>query len=800
MTNRFTQRAKEALERAKEQAKNIGHTYIGTEHLLLGIMCTEGVGSQILDQRGALFTEMYDQVVKISGKGVGTLVCSAISPRCKLVLEGASSYAKKNGSDFVGTEHLLYAICDQGDCAGARVLSAIGLSTQSLKNDIYSLCDAISSTRDSADADISSAPTLFAYGKSLSTSSALSSFDPLIGRDSELERLIQILCRRTKNNPCLIGEPGVGKTAIVEGLAQRIASGNVPSELSGKIIVSLDLSSVLAGTKYRGEFEERMRAILSEVRSNESIILFIDEIHTIIGAGGAEGAIDAANIVKPALSRGELRVIGATTLDEYRKSIERDSALERRFQPVIIEEPSEDGAIEILKGLCPYYEAHHRLKISNDAILACVRLSQRYITDRFLPDKAIDLLDEACARLRTLNSRVDDEEKELENELLECERELEDAILDRDLSRAIELKDNEASLALRLSQYRSQSSKKAPELIVSSEDICKIVSQKTKIPVSCSSEIDINELSSLKDELSRVVIGQDEAIETVVSAIKRGRLGISNPNRPCASFLFLGPTGVGKTHLSKQIASLVFKSKTAFIRLDMSEFSEKHSVSRLIGAPAGYVGYDDGSLLCTLVKRNPYSVILFDEIEKAHSDIFNLLLQILDEGELTDSSGKKISFKSCIIILTSNLGSRESLGTSQLGFSASEGEASSRKGLQQMLKEAFSPELLNRLDEIVLFKPISFEGAKRICSIMLSDFVSRLKGKGIDLTISDEVIDFVTRQGYDNAYGARPIERAIISLLKNPLCEELLEGKIKENDSICALFDGKSVYYKRMNI
>ncbi|MBQ2809539.1 MAG: ATP-dependent Clp protease ATP-binding subunit [Clostridia bacterium] len=800
MTNRFTPKAQIVLENAKKQAIALGHTYIGTEHLLLGIMCTECVASRLLDDKGALYTSIHDQIIDISGRGVDGTGAS-ITPKCKRVLEASASYAKKFGGAFVGTEHLLFAICDEVDCVGARILGALGISIVSLKNDIASISEAISSDKVGARDEIGSSPMLSAFGKSLNSLALLGKLDPLIGRERELSRLVQILCRRTKNNPCLIGEGGVGKTAIVEGLAQMICDGRAPDELSGKIIVSLDLTAMIAGTKYRGEFEERMKAVLGEARANPNIILFIDEIHTIMGAGGAEGAIDAANIIKPALARQDLRVIGATTIQEYRKSIERDSALERRFQPIFVQEPSEREAIEVLRGLRPRYEAFHGVKISDEAILASVKLSVRYLNDRFLPDKALDALDEACASVKMRYSSRSERLRELEGELEECVHEKEEAILDKSFEIASDLRDKEAQIIIEIKNERKRIREAGEALLpmVSEKEIRDIISTQTKIPISSDDDLTLDELRELEGLLQKRVIGQDEAVRAVSYAIKRGRLGIKSPTRPCASLLFVGPTGVGKTMLAKEIARCVFRDKSAFIRFDMSEYSEKHSISKLIGAPAGYVGYEDGGALTEAVRRNPYSVVLFDEIEKAHFEIYNVLLQILDEGELSDSFGKHIDFKNTIIILTSNIGGEEISAPKPLGF-GNGAFVNQDEAVKSLLKKEFAPEFLNRLDEIVVFKALSLDSAREICRLMLRDLSTRIKDIGIELEIDESVIDHLTRLGHSKEYGARPFMRAIINHLENPLSEEILSGKIKRGERILAKFDGRVISYERLNI
>lgn len=801
MNNRFTPKSQQALSAAKTQAEGFGHTYIGSEHLLLGIICTECVAARLLDEKGALYTEIHDRVAEISGVGVSASFCAPLTPRCKKIIEGSLVCAKRLGSRLVGTEHLLYSICEENDSVAARILSSLGISTQGLKNEISSFCESASDFSPKGKSDIPSCPTLSLYGRSLNSLAILGKTDPLIGRDKATERLIRILSRRSKNNPCLIGEPGVGKTAIVEGLAKMICDGRVPPELENKIIVALDLTAMIAGTKYRGEFEERMRSVLSEVRANPQLILFIDEIHTIMGAGGAEGAIDAANIIKPALARAELRVIGATTVDEYRKHIEKDSALERRFQPILIEEPTPSEAISILKGLKPRYEAHHGVRISDEAITGAVRLSVRYLNDRFLPDKAIDLLDEACAAVKMRAYTKPECICELEAELSECGKKKEDAIIDGNFSYASELRDAELTLLMRLKNERDKLALcSADSPSVGYEEICDVIEAQTKIPVKRTANEENVQLKALFSSLSKKIIGQSEAIEAVCAAIKRGRLGIKNPNRPCASFLFVGPTGVGKTELAKQICSELFDSKDAFIRFDMSEFSEKHSVSKLIGAPAGYVGYEEGGKLCEAVRRYPYSVVLFDEIEKAHPDIYNLLLQILDEGELKSSQGKRIDFKNTIIILTSNIAAAELSSSVQLGFSkinTDEG-ATASKDVRELLKKDFSKEFLNRLDDIIVFKPLSRENAREICKIMLNELSQRIKsGIGINIEFCEECVEFALDNGYSKTFGARELRRVITKSFEDTFCEELLSGSLGVGYFVKArICDGKAVYEK----
>ena len=800
MINRFTPKAKEALEGAKASSESLGHTYIGTEHLLLGLLLVECVGAQILRDKGASHGKILDYVVDFAPSGDNLSIEASFTPRCKRVLEAALAFTKRTGGKFIGTEHILFAICSDSECVASRILSYFGISTQAIKNEIFALSDAMSKINSRTEKF--TVPTgISAYGKCLTAHSSLSKLDPLIGRDKEIKRLIQILCRKTKNNPCLIGEPGVGKTAIVEGLSRMIAEGNVPSELKDKEIIALDMSSMIAGTKYRGEFEERMRAVLNDVKESDNIILFIDEIHTIIGAGGAEGAIDAANIIKPSLSRGDLRVIGATTTDEYRKYIERDSALKRRFQPVLIEEPNENEAITILKGLREKYEEHHGVKISDSALESAVHLSVKYMPERFLPDKALDLLDEACSAMRIEQIGESEELLSLKKELEICVDKKEDAIICGDYDKACAMRDCEAEILIKLAKEkeRTKSSADFSSLTVTEKEIRDIVCLQTKIPTSDADFEEIDALRSLEERLGRAVIGQESAIESVSWAIKRGRLGIRDEGRPCASLFFLGPTGVGKTELAKQVARCIFGSEDALIRFDMSEYAEKHSVSKLIGSPAGYVGYEDEGRLSKAIRRRPYSVVLFDEIEKAHSDIYSLFLQILDEGEIKDSQGKRISFKSSIIVFTSNIGAWG--GGASIGFD--KGDANSYgKGehMMQELKRSFAPELLNRIDEIILFKSLSKDDAKKICALMLNELSERLEKKEFYLTFDDSVIDYALKHGYSEEYGARNLRRAITLKIENPICEGILNSRIEKGKQITAKIGNDGLCYEYMNI
>ncbi|MBO5212164.1 MAG: ATP-dependent Clp protease ATP-binding subunit [Clostridia bacterium] len=801
MNSSFTPKAQDVLNQAKICAEKMGHTYIGTEHLLMGIICTECVGAKILDDKKIFYSDVYDKVVSIAGEGIqASLPASSITPKCKKIIEGSLGSAKRFGTRFIGTEHILYALCDDPECVAARILVLLGASLQSIKTDISSFCDTSFEYKKEAKG-ISGAPSLSNHSKNLNLLAKEGKLDPVIGRDEEISRIIRVLSRRSKNNPCLIGDSGVGKTAIVEGLAQRIFDGCVPDELSEKIIVSLDLCSMISGTKYRGEFEERMKAVLNEVKSNENIILFIDELHTIIGAGGAEGAIDASNIIKPALARAEIRLIGATTTDEYRRYIEKDSALERRFQPINVSEPQENEAITILKGLKEKYEQHHCVKITDEAITAAVRLSKRYINDRFLPDKAIDLIDEACAQKRLGAFNKSPQAKNLENHLIKLTKEKEDAILNGDFDLALQIRDSEAMTKMELKKLRQRN--KCPQkysLQITENDIAEALTSFTKIPIKRLAAKEKEHLKNLDKELEERVIGQKNAIRTVANSIKRGRTGLKNPHRPIGSFMFLGPTGVGKTHLAKQIANVVFGSEDSIIRFDMSEYSEKHSISKLIGAPPGYAGYEDGGLLTEAVRKRPYSVILFDEVEKAHSDLYNILLQILDDGILSDSKGKHVDFKNSIIILTSNIGAKSITAPKRLGFldeSVSNENEIIKSQIKDALRSEFSPEFLNRLDEIIIFEKLSQNDIEKICSLMLDEIKSLSKNVGIDLEIDESVIEYLSKKGFDSSFGARPLRRAILTSISDPLSDKLLDESIIPNDTVRIFSDGQKILFDK---
>ncbi len=806
MVNRFTPKSQQALNAAKKSAEKMGHTYIGTEHLLLGILTTDCVGAKILDDKKVSYTEVYDCLTRISGVGnLSAPLNRELTPKCKKIIEGAAVCAKKFGSRFIGTEHILYAICDDAESVGAKILTSLGMNMQTMKNEIAAFLDSGTDGAQNVKDNVPGAPTLSLYGKNLNVPAKEGKSDPLIGREKEVERLIQILSRRTKNNPCLIGEPGVGKTAIIEGLAKKIVDGEAPENLLNKTIVSLDLASMIAGAKYRGEFEERMRGVMNELKNNDSLILFIDEIHTIIGAGAAEGAVDAANIIKPVLARGQIQVIGATTVEEYRR-IEKDPALERRFQPMTIEEPTEEQTLEILKGLRPKYEEHHGVKISDGALCSAVSLSVRYINDRFLPDKAIDLIDEASSRLKMRRFFKSPDLKRTEERIKELSKEKEQAILEENFELASKIRDDEVMLKIKYNKEKSQREKQLKDEIptVSENDICDIVTMWTSIPVSKLEKEESEKLKNLEEMLSSRVIGQSEAIKTVSASIKRGRLGLKNPNRPIGSFLFLGPTGVGKSELAKSIAEVVFGSVDSMIRIDMSEYMEKHSASKLIGSPPGYVGYGEGGQLTEAVRRKPYSVILFDEIEKAHPDVYNILLQVLEDGILTDSGGRRVDFRNTIMILTSNIGAKNITEPKRLGFAGNLGEQSEyeymKSQINDALKTEFRPEFLNRLDEIIIFDKLSPDDTKNIARLMLNDVKKLALNIGVNADFDESAVSFLAKKGYDKIYGARPLRRAITSYVENTLSEKILSGEISSGDKIEAYSNGEKIFYRKKDV
>ena len=802
MQEKFTRQAKAALKLAESTARSWKHSYIGTEHILVGLLDEqEGTAGKILEEFGVDREKLESLITKLIAPS-GVLVAeksAGYSPRAQKVREQAVKEAEKQKEDLAGTEHLLLAMLKETDCVGTRLLYTMGVNIQKLYSavlaaagiDTNAIPEELQMPKNQKGKQGSTTPTLDQYSRDLTAMAADGNLDPVVGRDKEIARLIQILSRRTKNNPCLVGEPGVGKTAIVEGLAQRIISSMVPESVKNKRVVVLDLSGMVAGSKYRGEFEERIRNVINEVRSNQGILLFIDELHTIIGAGGAEGALDASNILKPSLSRGEIQLIGATTLEEYRKYIEKDAALERRFQPVTVEEPSEEETIEILKGLRPYYEKHHGVVIEDSALEAAVKMSERYINDRFLPDKAIDIIDEAASKVRLGGYRMAPEVDAMEVELHEIQKDKEKAVKQADLSLAKELQARQREIETEISKYKEKEERrnKRKKISVTEASVADIISDWTKIPVQRLTEGETKRLARLEKELHKRVIGQEEAVKAVAQAVKRGRVGLKDPNRPIGSFLFLGPTGVGKTELSKALAEAVFGSEQAMIRVDMSEYMEKHSVSKLIGSPPGYVGYDEGGQLSEKVRRNPYSVLLFDEVEKAHPDVFNILLQVLDDGHITDAHGRKVDFKQTIIIMTSNAGAQAIIEPKKLGFLSNNDEKQDyermKSGVMEEVRRLFKPEFLNRIDEIMVFHPLNKTHIKKIVNIMLKTLEKRCKEQlDIQLKITESVRDFLAEAGFDSKYGARPLRRAIQTKLEDPMANALLEGTIKRGDTV----------------
>ena len=809
MANKFTPKAQNALNAALGFASELGHSYIGSEHLLLGLLSTaDCAAAKILSARGIKGESIRSTIIGVTGVGSPEqLSPSNMTPSVKKIIEVSAYESTKSNHSYIGTEHLLLALLSDGDCVAVRMLESLGTSVSELRGDVESYLESSpgrmpSARRNEGNEKSREKGSVKNYGRNLTEAAKKGKIDPIIGRDRETERVIQILSRRTKNNPCLIGEPGVGKTAVVEGLSQRIADGDVPEILRDKTIISLDLASMIAGAKYRGEFEERLKGIMAEAQKNPDLIIFIDEIHTIIGAGAAEGAVDAANIIKPALSRGELQVIGATTISEYRKYIEKDAALERRFQSVTVGEPSTAETKQILLGLRTKYEAHHRLTISDEAIEAAVEMSVRYVPDRYLPDKAIDLIDEAAARLRLKMFTSPPEQREIESELRRIQAEKAEAITEQSFELAAALRDRENDLRQRYESEKAiwDKRKNASSLTLRECDIADIVTQWTGIPVSKLLESESRRLSELEDKLSEQVIGQERAIAAVASAIRRGRTGLGDPKRPIGSFIFAGQTGVGKTELCRALASLLFGSTDAMIRLDMSEYMEKHSVSKLIGSPPGYVGYDEGGLLTERIRRHPYSILLFDEIEKAHPDVFGLLLQILDDGILTDSQGRRVDFKNAIVIMTTNLGAKAHGEVGSLGFTLSGGGEEKNRAEQRVLdalRRHFRPEFLNRVDEIICFEPLSRESLKKIAELMLSSVTDRIEGSGVFIEFDESVADAIVEHEYPSEYGARPLRRAITRLVENPYSEALISGEFSRGDFIRAYFDGKTVKFEK---
>ena len=797
---RYTPQAKEALSLAVGMAESLNHGYVGTEHLLIGLLQEgTGVAARVLEENGVEESKVVELVSQLISPNTSVQMAenAAYTPRARRVIENSYREAVRFKAAQIGTEHILIAILREGDCVASRLLNTMGISVQKLYIDLLAAMgeDAPSikdeMQRGNSGKRGSSTPALDSYSRNLTQMALDGKLDPVIGREHEIQRVIQILSRRTKNNPCLIGEPGVGKTAVVEGLAQRIAAGDVPDTIADKRVMTLDLSGMVAGSKYRGEFEERIKKVIAEVVEAKDVLLFIDEIHTIIGAGGAEGALDASNILKPSLARGELQLIGATTINEYRKYIEKDSTLERRFQPVTVDEPSEEESIAILKGLRSRYEEHHRVEITDDALEAAVKLSSRYINDRFLPDKAIDLIDEAASKVRLSNYTKPSKIKDYEAQIDDLEEEKESAIRDEAYEKAGDIKKKQEKLKekIRLTLEKWEKEKETRKLVVGENEVADVVAGWTKIPVKKLAQEESERLKNLEGILHERVVGQEEAVTAVSKAIRRGRIGLKDPKRPIGSFLFLGPTGVGKTELSKALAEAMFGTESALIRVDMSEYMEKHSVSKMIGSPPGYVGYEEGGQLSEKVRRNPYSVILFDEIEKAHPDVFNILLQVLDDGHITDAQGGKIDFKNTIIIMTSNAGAENIIAPKRLGFGvATDAKADHEfmKGrVMEEVKRLFKPEFLNRIDEIIVFHQLTKEHMKGIADIMLRGIEKRSKEQlGITLTVNEAAKDLLIDKGYDDKYGARPLRRTIQSLLEDKMAEEILDGKLKKGVNV----------------
>lgn len=845
MFERFTEKAIKVIMLAQEEARRLGHNFVGTEQILLGLIGEgTGVAAKVLKSMGVNLKDARVEVEKIIGRGSGFVAVEIpFTPRAKRVLELSLEEARQLGHNYIGTEHLLLGLIREGEGVAARVLENLGVDLAKVRTQVIRMLGETAEVTAGGGGSKGSTktPTLDEFGSNLTQLAAEGKLDPVVGRHNEIDRVVQILGRRTKNNPVLIGEPGVGKTALAEGLAQRIVIGEVPDILEDKRVLTLDIGLLVAGTKYRGEFEERLKKIMEEIRGAGNVILVIDEVHTLIGAGAAEGAIDAANILKPALARGELQCIGATTLDEYRKHIERDAALERRFQPVMVGEPSVLDTIEILRGLRERYEQHHRLKISDEALVAAATLGDRYISDRFLPDKAIDLVDEAGSRVRLLNSKLPPAAKELDKQLRAIQKQKEDSVRQQDFGKAGELRDKEVELRDQIrsilqarrdeepavstavegsaealaeaevntaadNALASSSGERHP--VVTEEDIAQIVASWTGVPVQKLTESESVKLLNMEETLHQRLIGQDEAVRAVSKAIRRARVGLKNPNRPIASFIFSGPTGVGKTELTKSLAAYFFGSEEAMIRLDMSEFMERHTVSKLIGSPPGYVGFNEGGQLTEAVRRRPYTVVLFDEIEKAHPDVFNLLLQLLEDGRLTDSKGRTVDFKNTLIIMTSNIGSKViEKGGGGLGFEFSGAAVEEtqynriRSLVNEELKQYFRPEFLNRLDEIIVFRQLSRDEVKQIAEIMLREVFGRMQEKGIGLSVTEAFKERLVEEGYNPSYGARPLRRAVMRLLEDSLAEEFLSGRLKEGDSaLVDVNDEKQVVIRHQTV
>ena len=802
MQKPYTKKAEKVLEIAKKASRSMHHSYIGTEHLLIGLLGEgSGAAAKVLSSAGVDEERILELIENLIAPSGNVIVADAggYSPRILRVLENAAKEAERFKNEKVGTEHLLIALIKEADCAAVRLLNTLGVNLQRLYvetltamgEDVSLHKDEFQNGKLAKKKNLEATPTLNQYSRDLTQLAKEGGLDPVIGREEEIQRVIQILSRRSKNNPCLIGEPGVGKTAVVEGLAQNIVSGIVPDSVINKRVVTLDLSGMVAGSKYRGEFEERIKKVLAEVKKAGNILLFIDELHTIIGAGGAEGAIDASNILKPSLARGEIQLIGATTIEEYRKYIEKDAALERRFQPVTVEEPDEEQAVAILTGLRPQYEAHHHVKITDEGIRAAVQMSERYINDRNLPDKAIDLMDESASRVRLGSFKTPKQMKETEQRIRELDIILEEAVRGLRLGDAKAAREEKEELlkrhAKQIKKYHKDAEKKEP--LVNENEIAEVVSSWTKIPVKKLTADESAKLAKLEKTLHKRVIGQEEAVSAVAKAVRRGRVGLKDPNRPIGSFLFLGPTGVGKTEISKALAEAVFGNEQAMIRVDMSEYMEKHSVSKMVGSPPGYVGYDEGGQLSEKVRRNPYSVVLFDEIEKAHPDVFNILLQVLDDGHITDAQGRKVDFKNTIIIMTSNAGAQSIVSPKHLGFGSQDDEKQNyeymKQGVMEEVRRIFKPEFLNRIDETIVFHALTKEDMKQIVTLLAKTLVERCRTQmEIELHIRDSVKAYIVETAYDPKYGARPLRRMIQSKIEDALAEEILAGRIKRGDRV----------------
>ena len=803
MQEKYTESAKHALDLAKKAALSYGHVALGTEHILLGLMEEPtGTAGKVLKEAKATpekLKELLDKLVHGENEEKSGKKALEYTPRAEYVLENAVEEAESFHQELVGTDHLLLALIKETDCVAARLLFTMGVNMQKLYidtltamgMDISEAKEELQAMKNSGEDSVGNTPMLDKYSRDLTRMAAAGKLDPVIGRETEIGRIIQILSRRTKNNPCLIGEPGVGKTAIVEGLAQRIVEGTVPETIAGKRVLVLDLSGMVAGSKYRGEFEERIKKVIAEVMDHPGVLLFIDELHTIIGAGGAEGAMDASNILKPSLSRGEIQIIGATTIAEYRKYIEKDTALERRFQPVTVDEPTEEETLEILRGLRPYYEKHHQVKITDDALDAAVHMSVRYLNDRFLPDKAIDLIDEAAAKVRLNGVKIPKGLKDAENTLYQLSVEKEEAIVRNDFeqAKAIQVEEKEMQERIRRLQKRYAKASSGKKISVDAEYVAEVVSDWTKIPLKQITEQESKRLLRMESILHKRVIGQEEAVEAVARAIRRGRTGLKDPRRPIGSFMFLGPTGVGKTELSKALAEAVFGSEKSMIRVDMSEYMEKHSVSKLIGSPPGYVGHEEGGQLSEKVRRNPYSVILFDEIEKAHPDVFNILLHVLDDGHITDSQGRKVDFKQTIIIMTSNTGAQAIQEPKRLGFGAGEDAAADYQRMKdrvmEEVKRSYRPEFINRIDQILVFKPLTKEEIRQIVGLLLKELENRCKNQlELEVSFRPAVLDKLAEKGFDSKFGARPLKREIQTQIEDKLAEELLSGNVCKGDHV----------------